>query len=255
MFATASYTLLSVIGVSLVSLVGIIFFLANQRFMQTSLLYLVSFSAGAMFGDVFLHMLPELSEGESSFSDAMPIILGGILFSFIVEKFIHWHHCHVLPEGNAEHHHEHHHPVGYLCLIGDGVHNIIDGVLIATSYLISVEIGIATTIAVVFHEIPQEIGDFALLLHSGFSKTSAVLLNLLSAVTAILGAFLVLVTAGSIGGIDQYLLPFAIGNFLYIAGSDLIPELHKQTRAHQGILQFVAMLCGIGVMYLLLFLE
>lgn len=249
-----SASLISVIGVSLVSLVGVSLFVLDLSFIKRLLLYLVSFSVGAIFGDVFLHMLPELSEASASFGDDMLIVLSGILFSFVVEKFIHWHHCHVLPEDH-EHHEEHHHPIGYLCLIGDGVHNFIDGVLIASSYLVSTEVGIATTVAVVFHEIPQEVGDFAILLHSGFSRGRALFLNLLSALTAVAGAVLVLVTSGTFSSIDAYLLPFAAGNLLYIAGADLIPELHKQTGIRQGLLQLLAIILGMSVMYTMLFLE
>lgn len=226
----------------------------HVRLLQESLLSLVSFSTGAILGDVFLHMLPELADTTPDFGRAMIIILAGIMFSFLIEKLIHWHHCHVLPD-EGEHHHAHHHPVGYLCLFGDGMHNFIDGVLIASSYLVSPEIGIATTIAVVLHEIPQEIGDFAILIHSGFSKRSALGWNFVSALTAVLGAVIVLVTSGAVTSLSDYLLPFAAGNLLYIAGSDLIPELHKQTGLRRGILQACIMAAGMGAMYLMLFLE
>ncbi len=255
MFIVTFYTLLSVIAVSLVSLVGIALFLVDLKRTQQYLLYLVSFSTGAIFGDVFLHMFPELAAESPSFEAVMPMVLGGILFSFVVEKIIHWHHCHLLPTGGDHDHDAHHHPVGYLCLMGDGVHNFIDGVLIASSYLVSIEIGLATTVAVILHEIPQEIGDFAVLLHSGFSRKSAVLLNLLSALTAIAGAVLVLAAQSALPELTMYLLPFAAGNLLYIAGSDLIPELHKHTGLRQGIGQLIVMIAGMGFMYLMLFLE
>ena len=254
MFTVALYSLASIIGISLISLVGVLFFIADAKFIQRSLLPLVGFSTGALLGDVFLHMLPEIAENYEAFPQAMLLALSGILLSFVVEKIIHWHHCHLLP-GDGAHHQEQHHPVGYLCLIGDGVHNFIDGVLIAGSFLVSTKIGLATTIAVVLHEIPQEIGDFAVLLHSNFSRSRAICLNLLSAATAVLGAVLVLLTSGAISSLSHYLLPFAAGNFLYIAGSDLIPELHRQTQIRQSLLQLMAMICGIGFLYLMLFLE
>jgi zinc and cadmium transporter len=247
-------TLLSVIGVSLVSLVGIALAGLKTSLLQKGMLYFVGFSTGAILGDVFLHMLPELAEG-GDLAAAMPIVLGGMLFSFIIEKAIHWHHCHVLPGKGEGHSHHHHHPVGYLCLVGDGIHNVVDGVLIAGSYLVSVEVGIATTVAVLLHEIPQELGDYALLVYSGFSKKSAMLWNLASALTAVLGAMAVLFIHAEIASIGQYLLPFAAGNLLYIAGSDLIPELHKHTGARQGLLQFIMMLAGMLTMYAMLFLE
>lgn len=247
-------TLLSVVAVSLVSLAGIALFMINTRLIRTGLLYLVGFSTGAILGDIFLHMLPELAEETPDFGQAMMVVLGGILFSFVIEKIIHWHHCHVLPDDHG-HHNAEHHPVGYLCLIGDGIHNFVDGILIAGSYLVSTEIGVATTLAVILHEIPQEMGDYAVLLHSGFSRKSALGWNLLSAVAAILGAVLVLAGGTVIESLSIWLLPFAAGNLLYIAGSDLIPELHRQSRAGQSLLQLLAMILGIGFMYLVLFLE
>lgn len=245
-------SLFSVIAVSLVSFAGIALFLMNTRLMRQGLLYLVGFSTGAILGDVFLHMLPELAEDTTNFGNAMLIVLGGILFSFIIEKIIHWHHNHHLP-GDDEH--EHRHPVGVLCLVGDGIHNLIDGVLIAGSYLVSAELGIATTIAVILHEIPQEIGNYAVLIHSGFSRGSALGWNFVSGLTAVAGAVLVLFGSSMVGSLTEYLLPFAIGNLLYIAGSDLIPELHRQSRPKQSILQLLTMILGIAFMYAVLFLE
>ncbi len=140
-------------------------------------------------------------------------------------------------------------------LMADIIHNILDGVLIAASYLISIPLGIATTLAVMFHEIPQEIGDFAVLLHSGYSKKKALLLNLLTALTAFIGALLVLWINVTIDGIAIILLPIAAGNFLYIATADLIPELHKETKFKKSFLQFIFLLLGVGVMTLLALAE
>ena len=140
-------------------------------------------------------------------------------------------------------------------LIGDGIHNFIDGALIAGSFIVSIEIGIATTVAVALHEIPQEIGDFAVLLYSGFSGKKALLFNFFSALTALAGAIIVLIFSNSLPLIGACLLPLAAGNFLYIAGSDLIPELHKETRIKQAVIQLVCMIGGIGIMYTLTVLE
>lgn len=252
LFTTPVLILGSVIGVSLLSLLGIAFFIVRARIVERILLYVVSFSTGALFGDVFYHILPEIAEDHAAFEQAMPLVLLGILLSFVIEKLIHWHHCHILP---AEHVHCDHHHVGIMSLIGDAVHNFIDGLLIAASFLVSTEIGFATTIAVILHEIPQEIGDFAILLHSGFSKTKAILFNLLSASTAIVGAAIVLVSASAAPVLSSILLPLAAGNFLYLAGSDLIPELHKHTGLRQGVLQLLCMILGMAVMYSMLFLE
>lgn len=253
MYSAPALTLLSVICVSLLSLLGILFFLFESSFIEGILLYLVSLSTGALLGDVFIHILPDLSEDAGFFAQAMFVILGGILFSFIVEKFIHWRHCHVMTH---DHDHEGHcHPVGILSLIGESLHNFIDGVVIAAAFLASIPVGIATTIAVVFHEIPHEIGNFAILLHSGYTKKRALLFNCLSAAASILGAVFVLIMSSSLDGVVKYMLPFAAGNLLYIAGSDLIPELHKQTKIGKSLIQLIFMLVGMGFMYLVLFLE
>jgi zinc and cadmium transporter len=240
--------LISVLGVSLASLSGVFLLLLNHRFLERILPALVSFSTGALLGDVFLHMLPEMTE-EGASSRSWLIVLGGILASFILEKFIHWHHCHVV---ECE---EHHHPLGVMNLVGDFLHNAIDGVLIAGSFLVSVELGIATTVAVLFHEIPQEIGDVGILLYSGYSRWRTVLFNLGTALSAVIGAVIVIGLQTSSAGVAAFLLPFAAGNFLYIAGSDLIPELHKETAPERSLIQLIGIVIGIGVMALLLFME
>lgn len=233
---------LSVLFVSLVSLVGVLLLSLNDRVLNKILLYLVSFSTGALLGNVFVHMLPEIVE-HSEVEKGLTIVLIGIVLSFILEKGIHWRHCHSMECKT------HIHPVGKLMLIGDTVHNVLDGILIATSYLVSIPLGIATTMAVLLHEIPQEIGDFAVLLHSGFTRKKALLFNLFSALTALMGAVLVISLSGRVSGLEEILLPIAAGNFLYIAGSDLIPELHKETRLKQTGVQLFFMIAGIALMY------
>ena len=247
MALTNFYIILSVVCVSLVSLAGIFFL--KIRNLKKILIYLVSFSVGALFGDAFIHLIPE------AFEKIEPIyvgvyVLAGLLFSFIVEKFIHWRHCHVQTSK------EHHHRFVYMNLMGDGVHNFIDGLIIAGSYFVSVPVGVATTIAVVFHEIPQEIGDFGILLYGGLSRGRALLFNFLTALTAILGAFLGIILSG-VEPVLNFLIPFAAGNFIYIAGTDLIPELHKgnENVRKKSLLQFFVILLGILVMISLLLLE
>lgn len=249
MSLAAFYSLLSVVGISLLSLVGIALFLTEERFTKRIMIYLVSFSTGALFGDVFLHLLPEISEVGGFAVWQSSLLLLGILFSFCIEKFIHWHHCHHMPSK------DHHHPVGTMSLVADGLHNFIDGSLITASFLVDIRLGIATTIAVALHELPQEIGDYALLLYSGFTRKKALFLNFLSGLTAIVGAILTIVLAGKIDNFVNVLLPLAAGNLLYIAGSDLIPELHKQTKVRQGILQLLGIILGILMMYGILLVE
>ncbi|PIR53044.1 hypothetical protein COU76_03250 [Candidatus Peregrinibacteria bacterium CG10_big_fil_rev_8_21_14_0_10_49_10] len=239
---------LSVFLVSLASLTGVFLLSFSTRFLQKVLLYLVSFATGALFANVFLHILPEMTETTGDIHTSFILVLVGIVLSFAIEKFIHWHHCHNLECHHAE-------PVGTMVLIGDGVHNMTDGILIATTYLVDVQLGIATTIAVILHEIPQEIGDFAVLLHSGFSRSKALLWNFVSALTAFIGAFAVLLLREQIGGLDQMLLPLVAGNFLYIAGSDLIPELHKESVTKNMVFQLITMIAGILLMYSLVLAE
>lgn len=239
------WTLGSVLIVSLVSLVGIALLSLQEKIIRKVLLYLVSFATGALFANIFGHLLPEIVEESSDISRSFMWVFGGILLSFAIEKFIHWHHCHVL---ECEHHI---HPVGKMILLGDGAHNITDGILIATAYLVDIPLGIATTIAVILHEIPQEIGDFSVLLHSGYSRTGALAFNFLSALTAIIGAVVVLFLHESIHDIETILLPLVAGNFLYIAGSDLIPELHKETRLGRAVLQLACIIAGAVLLYML----
>ncbi|MCF7844570.1 MAG: ZIP family metal transporter [Kiritimatiellales bacterium] len=245
METTLIYIFGSVLLVSTVSLVGVLLLSISDKLLKKVLLYLVSFSTGALLGSVFLHFLPEIASHGEHFRDAMVFVLLGILFSFSIEQFMHWRHCHSL-ECTARIH-----PMGPLVLIGDAAHNVIDGVLIATSYLVSIPLGIATTIAVLLHEIPQEFGDFAVLLHSGITKGRALFFNFLSALTAFVGVFIVLGLSSNMINVEEILLPLAAGNFLYIAGSDLIPELHKEVRFKRSVLQLACMIAGIALMYYL----
>ena len=142
-----------------------------------------------------------------------------------------------------------------MSLFGDGIHNFIDGLAIGASFLVSIPVGVSTTIAILFHEIPDEIGNFAVLLHSGYTKNRALVYNLLSALTAVIGTILALVGQSYFSSLNAVLLPFAAGNLLYIAGSDLIPELHKEEGMKNAVLQLACMILGIAVMYAMLGLE
>ncbi len=240
-----TYIFLSVLLVSAISLVGVITLPMKQASLKKTLIYLVSFSAGSMLGDAFIHLIPEAAE--KGFTPYVSLyIISGILFTFLVEKFVQWRHCH-LPTSK-----EHPHPFAYMNLVGDSVHNFIDGLIIGASYIASVPVGIATTLAVLFHEIPQEIGDFGVLLHGGFNRNKALLMNLLTAMSAVIGAALALIASGYVSNINAFLIPFAAGNFIYIACSDLIPELHKFGKFHESATEFVFFLLGIILMLALL---
>lgn len=237
----------SVFAVSLIALVGFFVFPLKREKLGEVLIYFVSFSAGTLLGDAFIHLIPEAYEKMENTLFVSISILSGIIVFFVLEKFIHWRHCHKIASD------EHPHVFSYTILVGDSVHNLIDGMIIGASYLVSIPIGIATTVAVVFHEVPQEIGDFGSLVYGGFSKVRALFLNFITALTAILGAILVLVF-GSGNLFANFLVPFAAGGFIYIASADLIPELHKHTQIKRSFWQLVTFILGIGLMVLLLFL-
>ena len=246
MLTTWIYALISVLVISLISLIGIFTLSIKQKRLETILIYFVSFSAGALFGNVFLHLLPEVISETGFTTQVSFYILIGIVFSFIIEKVIRWRHCH------HTHDCKHPEPFAIMNLVGDGVHNFIDGLIIAASYLVSIPIGIATTLAIAFHEIPQEIGDFGVLLHGGYTKKKALLFNFLAASSSIVAVFVGFFLASRIEGLQLFLIPFAAGTFIYIAGSDLIPELHKEVGTKKSLLQLLAFLLGITIMYLLL---
>ena len=249
MLDTWIYTLVSVFIVSLLAFVGIFTLSIKMKNLKKIILFLVSFSTGALLGGAFIHIIPELLE-QCAFELRISLsLLGGIIIFFILEKFIHWRHCHI-PTSK-----EHPHPVAFMNLVGDGLHNFIDGMIIAGSYMVDIKLGVVTTIAVILHEIPQEIGDFGVLIHAGMSKYKALFYNFLSALTAVLGAVFTLIVGQSSENFIQLLLPFTAGGFIYIASSDLIPELHKETDPKKSMLQLLGIILGITVMLSLLLLE
>jgi len=252
MIETWSYTLISVIFVSLISLIGIFALMLKPETLNKIIIYLVSLSAGALFGGAFIHLLPDaFSKSPATFVSIA--ILSGIVLFFIVEKFIHWRHCHI------ETTKRHIHPVGYLNLLGDSIHNFIDGLVMAAAYVASIPIGIITTLAVILHEIPQEIGDFGVLVHAGFSKKKALLWNFISALTAIAGAIVGIIIGEHSQKITMFLVPLAAGGFIYIAGADLIPELHKDVCASpsfsRSFWQLLFFILGILLMFAMIFIE
>ena len=243
------YTLVSVLVISLISLIGAITLSIKTHKLRAFLIYMIAFAAGALFGDAFLHLLPEAAKEGGltvAFSSFLLLGIGGF---FILEKFVHWQHCHMpITE-------EHVHPFAITNLVGDGLHNFIDGLIIGVSYMVSLPVGLATTIAVALHEIPQEIGDFGILLHGGFTKTKALTLNFVSALLAVVGAIVALVADTYVTNIQTFVIPITIGGFIYIAGSDLIPELHKEFETKKSIYQLLAFAAGILVMGALLLLD
>ena len=241
------YTLLSVFIVSLISFVGVLGLAVKPERLKKWLIYLISFSAGALLGDVFLHIFPEMAEAGFGSLEGFYVIVGIFVF-FALERFVWWHHSH------SEHGEEVHSMV-YLTQTGDTLHNFIDGIIIAASFFISVPVGIATTLAVIFHEIPQEIGNFAVLVHGGWKAKKALLYNFFSALSAVAGALLVLIFNRNSPDVPNWLTAIAASSFIYIAMSDLIPEIHKAREKKNSSLLLGSFILGVGAMALLLLLE
>lgn len=243
------YILLASFITSLFSFVGVLFLSFSPERLKKMLMFLVSLSAGALLGDAFLHLLPEIIENGGQ--DSMVIwygVLGGLILFFILEKIIHWRHCHV-PTSS-----DHVHPLGKMNLIGDALHNLIDGMLIAGAFLLSIEIGIITTIAVISHEIPQEIGDFGVLIHAGYSTKKALIFNFLSGLFSLLGAVLAIIFSVYSDSFVDFIIPITAGGFIYIASSDLIPELKKECSLVKSLKQLGGIFIGLGFMILIKFL-
>jgi len=242
-------TILAVLAVSAIAFAGIVVLVVQEDLLRRIVPVLVSFAVGALLGDALFHILPELAVDGGITEGLSWVMALSILFFFVLEKFIHLHHQLNAPE------HRHVHPVVLTNLLGDGVHNFVDGAIIAGSFLVSPSLGLATTIAVALHEIPQEMGDLGVLVHAGLAPKRALAYNVASAMTALLGAVIALLLDGAIDGIERLLLAISAGAFIYIAGSDLIPELHKGTSIRTSVLQFLGIAAGFAVMAALLAIE
>ena len=249
MTTTYIYAFASVLTISLVSLTGVFALSLKEDFLRKYLFMFISLAVGALLGDSFIHIIPEALENFPNTNQAGLLIIAGLIIFFILEKFFHWHHH------GEDREKTHINSMGKLVLFSDGIHNFIDGMIIGTSFILSVPVGIATTIAVVLHEIPQEVGDFAVLLHSGYSKTRALWLNFLSALSSVLGLTLILLLNQVEQTITLYFLPIAAGGFIYIAVADLIPELQKTKEVKYSILQLLAVILGVLAMLALTLLE
>lgn len=229
------------VAVSLISLIGVFSLLLKDKLLENLIFVLIGFSAGALIGGSFLHILPETLETNSSDKVFLFVLLGFILF-FFLERYFYWRHCH---EGVCDIH-----AFSYLNLIGDGIHNFSDGLAIGSSFIIDIRFGLITTLLVVLHEIPQELGDFGVLVYGGFSKAKALFYNFISALTCIIGTVLGFYLSSVFTHFSQFLLPIVAGGFIYIASCDLIPELHKQPGLKRASLSVTAFSAGILFIYL-----
>lgn len=232
----------SVTLVSLLSLLGVFFLSFSPRFMEKLILFMVSLSAGVLLGDSFLHLLPEAAARDGDSLKIWLWIIAGLLTFFVLEKIIHWRHCHILTSS------KHPHPLGIMNLVGDCLHNFFDGVIIAGSFLVNIPLGITTLIAIIAHEIPHEIGNFGVLLYAGYPRRRALLFNFLTALTAILGSAAAVMIGSRINDFSDMIVPFTAGGFIYIATADLIPEMKKETAAHKSLYQLISIIIGVLIM-------
>lgn len=234
----------SVALISLISLIGVFFLSFRPEKLKKIQLILVALATGGLLGGAFVHLIPETFESFENPVNASLMLVIGFLIFFILERFLHWQHNHTTGLSNGIR------PFGAVNLFADALHNLLDGILIGAAYLYNPEIGIATTFAVLLHEIPQEIGDFGILIHAGYTVRKALLFNFLSACTSFLGAFIIIIFKESADIVAKGMLPIAAGGFIYLAAADLIPELHTEKVVKSSIYQFVALLVGVGLLFL-----
>jgi len=234
------WILAATLMVSLISFIGVTTLALSEKLLKKILLMLVGFSAGALIGGAFLHLLPEAIESANTSMNIFIYAIVGFVIFFVLEKLV-WRHCHekVCPI----------HTFAYLNLIGDGVHNFIDGLIVAASFVVSIPLGVASTFAIAAHEIPQEIGDFGVLIYSGLKPKKALFMNFLSALIAVAGGITGFYLLPYMESAKIYLLAIAAGGFLYIAAADLVPELHKETDTKRTVLSFASFLIGVVLMW------
>ena len=228
---------------SAIALVGSLTLLLRPDTLRRLLRPLVAFAAGTLLGGALLHMLPAAMEERGPRASVFLWVLCGFMAFFALEQFLHWHHCHrETIRCNRQ-------PLTYLVLIGDGLHNFLGGLAVGGAFIADVRLGISAWLAAAAHEVPQELGDFCVLLHGGWERRRALLLNAISAITFLVGG---IVAYGASLAIDvHFLLPFAAGNFLYIAASDLVPEVKQDERLSVNLIHFASLAGGIALLYLL----
>jgi zinc and cadmium transporter len=225
---------------SAIALVGSVTLLLGEATLERLIMPLVAFAAGSLLGGALFHMLPAAIQDAPGDPAVFLWVAVGFALFFALEQFLHWHHCHRASAECKE-------PLTYLILLGDGLHNFLGGLGIAGVFLIDVRLGIAAWLAAAAHEVPQELGDFAVLVHGGWRKGSALLLNLLSGLTFLAGGLLAYAVSARIG--VEFLVPFAAGNFLYIGASDLVPEVNKHREARANLVHFVAFAAGLALLW------
>jgi len=240
---TPIYIIIATFLIALCAFIGIFTLALKERILNKILLILVSLSAGALMGGALLHLIPEAVEkAEGTNIDIFIVVLVGFILFFVIEKVLHWRHCH---KGKCDVH-----TFSYMNLIGDSIHNFIDGLIISASFISSISLGFSTFVAIAAHEIPQEIGDFGVLIYGGFEKKKAIILNFVVALTVVLGGIVGYFISKSVDSAVVFLLPFAAGGFIYIAATDLIPEIKKELNMKKYMATLFVFICGILIMWL-----
>jgi zinc and cadmium transporter len=235
--------LISVFLISVISLAGVLTLSLKEKLLDKLLFVLIAVAAGTLLGVAFLDLIPEAVEKGGS--GVFLYVLSGIIAFFVLERFIFWHHCH---NGKCDVH-----VFSYLNLVGDGIHNLLDGMVIAAAYLVSIPLGVAATIAIALHEIPQEVGDFAILVYGGLGRKKALFYNFLSALAAFVGVALAYIFSSS-EGFFTFFLAFAAGGFIYIASADIMPELQKEMEFRKSLLQLLCLVGGIVLIWAIIHL-
>ena len=237
--STLGWILVGGVAMSAIALVGAVTLVLPERHLRRVILPLVGLSAGSLLGGAFFHMIPTaLARSTDSVGTLVWVVVGFCAF-LALEQFLHWHHCHRNRDDCRE-------PMGYLILIGDGLHNFLGGLAVAGAFLVDIRVGITTWLAAAAHEVPQELGDFGVLVHAGWDRRKALLYNVLSALTFLVGGIVAYAASSRID--VSFLLPLAAGNFVYIAASDLVPQLNKERGFTRGALHFVSVLAGAGLL-------
>lgn len=242
---SAVYAFASIIVASLFAGLGAGLLFLKEEHLNRILVYLVALSAGAIFGGVFIHLIPRYVKQSGFTSLTGLVVVLGIAGSYMLEKALHWH-CH-----HSDHEIE---PFSYMLMVGDGIHNLLDGMVIAASYLVSVSAGVAATIAVILHKVPKEVGDFGVLVHGGMSKEKALGFNIGISLVGLIGAAIIFLISSQLNSATRFLIPLAVGNFVYIAGSDLLPEI-KERNESNTTLQVLVFLLGISMMYSIVLIK
>ena len=240
------YALASAAIISLISVFAAIPFFITKKVSDRVQLILLSVSVGALLGAVFLDFVPELAEHGYNEMTAAIIILGVLVF-FVIERLVHHHHGKPESMGGSAHGHAYH--LAPVNLIGDGIHNFLDGMVIGSTFLVSPALGVSASISIAFHEIPQEIADFGVILYSGYSRKKALFFNFLSALTAMLGVAIAFLLSSSVESFTEFAIPFACGNFIYIAATNLLPQLHRHCSARETVEHILAIILGVAMLY------